>query len=228
MYRVIKVVVCLLLIQCCCSDEAPICSAQDDKQIDNEKVSFATDVRPLLAANCFGCHQGAIDRGGYVMTDFVSMLKGGESDDPAVVPGKPDDSRVIELITSHDGEAEMPPNADPLSPKDVDVVRRWIAAGAENDYTKATTNFTQQDPPIYSRLPVVTTIDFSPDGKWLAISGFHEVLILKSPTVEEMNESESSIAGEVVQRLIGISSRIESVKFSPDGAQLAVSGGSPG
>ena len=55
-----------------------------------EAISFAADVRPILAANCFGCHQGAIDRGGYVMTQFETMIQGGESGDAAIVPGKPD------------------------------------------------------------------------------------------------------------------------------------------
>ena len=66
----------------------------------------------------------------------------------------------------------------------------------------------------------------STDGKSLAVSGFHEVLIL---------EVASQPAGAVAQfkttiskRLIGVSSRIESVKFSPDGSRLAVAGGNPG
>ena len=93
------------------------CNGQTSEAEKLEKISFAEQVRPLLAANCFGCHQGAIDRGNYVMTDFSSMLAGGESGDPAIVPGKPEESRLIEVTTSHDGAAEMPPNAAPLSKK---------------------------------------------------------------------------------------------------------------
>jgi WD40 repeat protein len=70
-------------------------------------------------------------------------------------------------------------------------------------------------PPTYSRLPVVTSLDYSPDGKYLAVSGFHEVLL--------HNADGSGIAA----RLVGLSDRIESAKFSPDGKRLAVSGGLP-
>lgn len=198
--------------------------AQDDV---NRELSFATDVRPVLAANCFGCHQGAIDRGGYVMTEFDSLVAGGESGDPAIVPGKPDESRLIDLVTSHDGEAEMPPNADPILATEVETIAKWIKQGAKNDYTKSGPKYSNENKPTYSRNPVLTSVDYSPDGQLLAVSGFHEVLLLESPKPDSLKPN-SNIQGRIVKRLVGISSRIESVKFSPDGKRLAVSGGNPG
>ena len=204
------------------------CNGQTSEAEKLEKISFAEQVRPLLAANCFGCHQGAIDRGNYVMTDFSSMLAGGESGDPAIVPGKPEESRLIEVTTSHDGAAEMPPNAAPLSKKDVEIIAQWITEGAHNDYSKPTANYSNENPPIYSRLPMVTTLDFSPDGTQIAVSGFHEVLLLKVDDKWENTKSEQLVLGEVSKRLIGLSSRIDGVKYSPDGKYLAVCGGNPG
>jgi len=52
-------------------------------------VSFHKEIRPLFQARCNGCHQPAKAKGDYVMTNFASLIKGGESDDPAIVPGKP-------------------------------------------------------------------------------------------------------------------------------------------
>src|SRR4051812_9258179 len=53
-------------------------------------VSFFKDVLPILRGkNCTGCHQPAKRGGEYVMTDFSGLLKGGESGEAAVVPGKP-------------------------------------------------------------------------------------------------------------------------------------------
>ncbi|MDG1511601.1 MAG: DUF1549 domain-containing protein [Mariniblastus sp.] len=201
---------------------------QDTQAKAQERISFATQVRPLLAANCFGCHQGAIDRGNYVMTDFLSMLAGGESGDPAIVPGKLEESRLIEVTTSHDGKAEMPPNAEPLTSKDLDIIRQWISEGAVNDYSKPTANYSNDNPPSYSRLPMVTTLDFSPDGKQIAVSGFHEVLLLKVADNWEAGNSNQPVPGEISKRLIGLSSRIDGVKYSPDGKHLAVCGGNPG
>ena len=53
---------------------------------------------------------------------------------------------------------------------------------------------------------MITSIDFSPDGKLLAVAGFHEVLLIEPETTK------------LVGRLIGTSDRIESVRFSPDGS----------
>ena len=204
------------------------CNGQTSEAEKLERISFAEQVRPLLAANCFGCHQGAIDRGNYVMTDFNSMLAGGESGDPAIVPGKPEESRLIEVTTSHDGAAEMPPNAAPLSNKELEIIAQWISEGAHNDYSKTTANYSNENPPIYSRLPMVTTLDFSPDGTQIAVSGFHEVLLLKVDDKWENTKSNQPVLGEISKRLIGLSSRIDGVKYSPDGKYLAVCGGNPG
>src|SRR6185437_7711323 len=71
-------------------------------------------------------------------------------------------------------------------------------------------------PPVYTRPPVITALDYAPDGKLLAVAGFHEVFLM------------SGDGNERVARLVGLSERIQSVKFSPDGARLAVTGGRPG
>src|SRR5262249_34992364 len=71
-------------------------------------------------------------------------------------------------------------------------------------------------PPVYNATPVITAMDFSPDGNLLAVSGYHEVLLHKAD------------GSGLVARLIGLSERIQSVKFSPDGTELAITGGSPG
>ncbi len=219
MSRFIKVLSCLVVF---------LVGVQASTAQETPSLSFANDVRPILAANCFGCHQGAIDRGGYVMTEFESLLAGGDSGDAALVAGHPEKSPLLDLITSRDGEAEMPPNADPLSEKDVDTIRTWIQQGAKNDYTKPTTTVSQQNPPVYSRLPVITSLDFSPDGKLLAVSGFHEVILLETLPPEALTSADQALTAKMDKRLVGISSRIEAVKFSPDGKRVAASGGSPG
>ncbi|MFK7769751.1 MAG: DUF1549 domain-containing protein [Mariniblastus sp.] len=200
-------------------------AAQEQQQGDTTQLSFARSVRPILAANCFGCHQGAIQRGGYQMTDFDSMITGGDSGAPAIVPGKPDESYLVEVMTAHEGKAEMPPNAEAVAATDVQLIADWIEQGAINDYAKPISTINQDNPPNYTRLPVTTAMDLSPDGKLIAVNGFHEVVLLKTATLANSDKHQQL---KIERRLIGLSSRIESVKFSPDGTQLAVSGGSPG
>lgn len=179
-------------------------------------VSYWKQIRPIFQANCQGCHQPAKDKGGYVMTEFKRLLAGGDSGSKAVVPGKPDASFLVEQITPKDGEAEMPPKKQPLKPEDQELIRKWIARGARDDTPKnAVQTIDDKHPPVYQRPPVITSLDFSPDGKLLAVAGFHEVLLHKAD------------GSGMVARLVGLSERIESAKFSPDGKMLAVAGGLP-
>ncbi|MGZ0170761.1 MAG: c-type cytochrome domain-containing protein, partial [Planctomycetales bacterium] len=72
-------------------------------------VSFYKDIRPILQANCQGCHQPAKAKtaGTYVMTSYDLLIKAGESEEVPVAPGKPDDSYLVQMITPADGKAEM-------------------------------------------------------------------------------------------------------------------------
>src|SRR5215207_5150296 len=80
----------------------------------NAPVSYWKQVRPIFQANCQGCHQPAKNKGGYVMTDFTRLVSGGDSGEKAIVPRKPAASALVEAITPHDGEAEMPKDKAPL------------------------------------------------------------------------------------------------------------------
>ena len=183
-------------------------------------VSFEKDIRPLFQANCNGCHQPAKAKGKYVMTNFAALLKGGDSEEVAIIPGKPDESYLVELISPNDdGEYEMPKgkNAKPLHQDEIELIRRWIAEGAKNDAPEGVgTLYTMDNPPEYTMPPVVTSLDYSPDGQLLAITGFHEVLLHKAD------------GSGLLARLVGLSERVESLAFSPDGKRLAVAGGQPG
>src|SRR5258707_790866 len=63
------------------------------------KISYYRDIRPILQANCQGCHQPAKAKGGYVMTSFKGLLGGGETEGAAVVPAHPDQSSILKMVT---------------------------------------------------------------------------------------------------------------------------------
>ncbi|MFN0129709.1 MAG: DUF1549 domain-containing protein [Verrucomicrobiales bacterium] len=180
-------------------------------------VSYYRDIRPIFEAHCHGCHQPAKAKGDYVMTDFAKLLAGA-GDEAAVVAGKPDESHLLELIIpGANGEAEMPQKRPALHPVQIDLVRRWIAEGATDDTpADAHRRFTAENPPVYGAPPSVPSLDWSPDGQWIAVAGHSEVLLHRAD------------GSGVAARLIGLSERIESVAFSPDGAWLAAAGGTPG
>src|SRR6266567_2296900 len=49
-----------------------------EKEDPNAPVSYFKKIRPILQAQCQGCHQPAKSKGGYVMTDFAKFVAGGE------------------------------------------------------------------------------------------------------------------------------------------------------
>lgn len=180
-------------------------------------VSYFRDVRPIFQVHCLGCHQPAKAMGDFVMTNFENLAKGGESEQPAVVAGKPDESHLLALITPAEGKAEMPKDKPPLAEDQIKRIRQWIAEGAQDDTPMSVRGVIDADhPPVYEASPVLTAIDFSPDDTLLAVSGYHETLLHKAD------------GSGLIARLVGQSERIESLAFSPDGKSLAVSGGSPG
>jgi len=190
-------------------------SADTKEAVDLKPVSYHREILPIFRANCLGCHQGAKQRGEYVMTQFDRLMQGGETGGKAIVPGHPDESFLISQITPVDGHAEMPDEpAKPLSQIEIDLVRRWIGEGAKDD-SPAKESFDAEHPPVYRNPPTITSLDISPDGKLIAAAGYSEVFLIDAST------------GQRLQRLIGDSPRINSVRFSPDSKRLAVAGGTP-
>lgn len=101
----------------------------------HQDVSYAQDVVPILEARCWSCHGGVnpatgepkIEEG-LDMTTYDGLMKGSEYG-PIVEPGGPDDSLMLEMISSGD----MPKIGDMLRPQEIELIRNWIAEGAPNN-----------------------------------------------------------------------------------------------
>lgn len=115
----------------CCSTSS---NAQDKVAILNNPAAerlFALKVLPLLKTKCFGCHGQDPDdvRGDYDLLTRDAMIKGGESEEVAVVPGEPAESPLYQSILWEG--SEMPPKeSDRLTEEETEYVRKWIEAGA--------------------------------------------------------------------------------------------------
>ncbi|MBI2950428.1 MAG: DUF1549 domain-containing protein, partial [Verrucomicrobia bacterium] len=96
---------------------------------------FLRDVRPILSSHCFKCHgPDEKARKARLRLDVrEGPLQPAKSGAPAIVPGKPTDSELIKRISSSDEDEVMPPPStkNPLSASQKEMLRRWIAAGAE-------------------------------------------------------------------------------------------------
>jgi WD40 repeat protein len=122
-----------------------------------------------------------------------------------------------------ESKPQMPLGGTALATADVDLVRKWVAAGGKDDSPEearetagAPIVYLQPGAPIvYLQPPVLTALAFSPDGKRLAVSGNREIVV-------------HTLDGSVpVQHLAGLSDRILSLAFSRDGSVLVAGGGTP-
>jgi WD40 repeat protein len=169
--------------------------------------SYFTEIRPILQRNCQGCHQPNLKESSLDVTSYESLAAGGRRG--------PATGLIVKYLT---GEMmpQMPFGDAPLPPDQIELVRSWVAAGAKDDTpAEARDTFSSGKPTVYTQLPVVTAMAFSPDGKMLAVSGNREILL-------------HTLDGSApVKRLQGLSERILSLEFSRDGMLLLAGGGSP-
>jgi len=87
---------------------------------------FETKIRPILVENCQRCHGEKKQSGGLRLDGGASLLSGGDSG-PALVPGEPAKSLLVEAINYE--SLEMPPDAR-LKPEQIALLTRWIKLGA--------------------------------------------------------------------------------------------------
>lgn len=97
--------------------------------------TFNRDVRPILAQHCWRCHgfDPAERQGGLRLDVRPSAIEAADSGRAAIVPGRPDESAMIERVTSSSADLQMPPPeaARRLSESEIETLRAWIRGGAE-------------------------------------------------------------------------------------------------
>jgi hypothetical protein len=96
-------------------------------RLSREQRFFDTRVAPILTKRCLGCHNRQLNNGNIVFQDRDSLIKGGRRG-PAIVPGKPEQSVLVESLR-HDGELQMPPGPK-LPKKEIKILTDWIRRGA--------------------------------------------------------------------------------------------------
>ncbi len=104
-------------------------------QAEDAEALFVRRVWPLFQEKCLACHGNDETKikGGLDMRTLESTLKGGESEKPSIIPGKPEQSPLYLASTrQHEADWEpMPPkDADKLYTEQLNWIKTWIAAGA--------------------------------------------------------------------------------------------------
>ncbi len=110
-----------------------VVSTVEGRQPDQAKLEaaqeefFEAKVRPVLADNCLECHGAEKHKGGLRLDVRAAMLKGGDTG-PAIVPGKPGESPLIEAIR-YEGDIQMPPRKK-LKSEEIATLTDWVKRGA--------------------------------------------------------------------------------------------------
>ena len=103
----------------------------DTGKLDNKQVmDLNTEVRAILAHNCYKCHGPEKVKGGLRLDGKHMVLKGGENG-PVIVPGSPEKSELyIRVSLPADHEDIMPSKGKKLNAREIETLRLWIAKGA--------------------------------------------------------------------------------------------------
>lgn len=186
-------------------------------------VSFQKEIAPLLQRRCASCHDAESNKGKYRLDTFTRLIKLGDTDLAPIVPGKPGESELINLLHETSDEDRMPQKADPLPESEIKLIERWVAEGANYDggspqrfLAELVRDTMLGEPPTsYARPLPAAALAFSPDGSQMAIGGYHEITIWKVAD------------GSLQTRIGGLPQRIMAIAWHPSLPLLAVTGGTP-
>ncbi len=103
---------------------------------------FEKNIRPVLAAECFECHSSAKKKGGLVLDTRDGVLKGGESG-PAIIPGQPDSSLLMQALRHTHPKLKMPKKGAKLDARILTSFAEWIRQGAPDPRSNPATANTQ-------------------------------------------------------------------------------------
>lgn len=105
--------------------------ARKEKLSASAEAGFVRDVLPILQTSCLACHSGDKPKGGLDLANVASLLKGGQSGQPAVVAGQPDASPLLRFVQDQVEDLEMPPLSrrakyPALTKGQIATIRHWI------------------------------------------------------------------------------------------------------
>ncbi|MCA9195758.1 MAG: DUF1549 domain-containing protein, partial [Planctomycetales bacterium] len=112
-----------------------VTSADEPTNYDTSEILFARRIAPLLREKCVGCHGQDPEKieGGIDLRSIESSMRGGDSREPGIVPGRADESSIyLAVLRGEETYSAMPPKeSEALNAKQLDWLRRWIETGAK-------------------------------------------------------------------------------------------------
>jgi WD40 repeat protein len=180
-------------------------------------------VAAIFQKRCLDCHSAPDPEGKFLMQDFGSLMKGGESG-PAIVAGKSSESLLVQMIegkVERDGKKKiMPPGKrEKLSSSEIALIKSWIDGGAKAPSTNALIAKDVVVPKITPKVPprrAIYAVAFTPKGNLLALGRMGQV---------EIYSAENQA---LIRTLTGPNGSVNAVAFSTDGKFVFGAGGPTG
>lgn len=174
--------------------------------------TWADDIQPLMVKRCGACHAQGAKVGDYEMNTHAQFMRGGNRG-RAVVPGSPDESLMFQMIQGK-ADPTMPMDGTFLSAGDIEMIRKWIAAGAKGPAQDVAVKSAGAAPLLKpKKANAARTYGAAISGDLIALAGYREVKLVSASTRQPV----ASLAGHV--------DAVRNVAFSADGKLLAAAGG---
>ena len=117
--------------------------SQNPVRTNNPEEYWHSQVEPLLDKSCLKCHAGVRQSGGLDLRSLDTILRGGDSG-PAVIPGKPGESRLVQYVLPQPGPHMPPDPKKQLSPEAINTLKTWIALlPVQTEQTKSVPQYMQ-------------------------------------------------------------------------------------
>ena len=179
----------ILLITWSCAQE------RSGQRVSEGEALFVHEILPILDRKCFSCHGNESDdlRGELDLRSRKSMLRGGVSGEPAIIPGEAGRSALILAIKRQDPDQAMPPKEnEALSDDDIELFEDWIELGAPwPDEATQEAILAAGDWQYGNRIPVPTSGGLSEDWdkRRYKLSNIWAFMPLGDPDVPAMETS---------------------------------------
>ncbi len=151
-----------------------------------EENYFEAEIRPMLVESCYSCHaQNAL--GGLRVDSREALLKGGNRG-PAIVPGSPDESLLIQAVRRNMDDLKMPLGGDPLTEAQIAKLEKWVKDGAAWPE--------EAEPAKVSAAPGGFTITEQQRSFW----SFQPLHVSAAPDVDAPTEIDKFVAAKLAEK----------------------------
>ncbi len=238
------------LVSSCC-----MCCAAAGRADDSAAPTYEKDIKPIFVKRCTVCHRaskrGSLDISGGLALDSLIGVLAGSPRDKVIAPGKARQSELMRRLSDPDEDRRMPRGEEPLPSAQIDLISRWIDAGAPAGTALARAGTAAVSPP--RRVHFIRSLDVNlpcdakvPPGSAVAPNGGPLTLSLAAgplpPVTALAFRGDSRLLavgtyGQVVLwdlhdggpagAITEIPGPVHSLVFSRDGRRLALGAGLP-